>query len=175
MFLSFRANASRLHKEVGECLKEAPFFKLHEVQQEYHIKNISPKAPYNFFYDWAIPSLSLVIECHGKQHYRPVAFSNDYEQAIVEYRKTQAHDKIKQSCAEDAGWVYLVVPYTDEGKVTEAYLLAAYESLISSAERIRYNKPKKAKDPKHLEYLEKQRLYRKEQYKRAKERKRSVG
>lgn len=167
---SYRNNASKLHQAVGECFAHSDFFKHHVIYQEYSVSKVNPNFDGIGYFDWVIPSLSVVIECHGQQHYRPVAFGNDYDQAIAAFKRNQISDKAKRNAAIEAGWTYIVVPYTDIKLISEDYLIKVFLSNLSPIEKVRYNKTQeRTKHPKHRELLKKQREYRKQQYRLSKE------
>lgn len=191
----YRSNASRLHKAVGDVLRNDSFFKNFPNYQEYPVNRINK----NYYsgshkFDWVIPKLFLVIECHGKQHYEVVDFGGGAESAIDSFQETKFRDKSKKDAALAAGWRYLVVPYTDEDKVNGQYLYKKYKEAdielsktqllvsvnhvenhtrleLANEEVKRYRKEQRRKyleSPAHKKELERAREYRREQYQRLK-------
>jgi len=120
---SYRKSASALHRKVGDTLRESEIFKHHEVYQEYPVNKVAKDYPHgSHHFDWVIPALKVIIECHGAQHYRPVAFDGNKEEAQKRFERGQERDRQKMASAQAAGWTYIVVPYTDEKKVDDTYL-----------------------------------------------------
>jgi very-short-patch-repair endonuclease len=113
---SYRKNASKFHKTVGNFLKKK--YSSLRIYQEYPI----PESRY--YVDWYILDLKIAIEVHGQQHYRPVAFDGNKEQAELNYKTQIKRDRIKKELIEKAGWFYVVMKYDEldqiNNKITEA-------------------------------------------------------
>ena len=187
----YRSNASKLHRAVGDCLRDSEIFASHKIYQEYPVTKINSFYPGCLeHYDWVILDLHVVIECHGQQHYKPVDFSgSDPAEAELNFKSQQKRDISKEEAAIDAGFIYIVVPYTDVKKISETYLLELVrESEKNSGERkpVLRRSPRNPTGPvwkeqyrKQKEWLEESgiarerkeraREQRKEQYQRAKE------
>jgi len=105
----YRENASSLHKQVGELLRNSPLFKTQEIYQEYPLDKVNSKYKTRYHYDWVIPKLKIIVECHGAQHYEPVAFNGDENSSIEQFHALQR------------------VPYTSEKILSEIYLINLYE------------------------------------------------
>lgn len=97
--------------------------------------NLHPKNPVTgqfFKYDIEIPSLSLIIEVNGEQHYKRTSEFNRFRslksiktpEEELEYQKFK--DDIKRVYALEKGYSFLEIPYTSErGR--------GYKQLIDSA------------------------------------------
>lgn len=182
----YRKSASKLHKEVGECLRNSPLFQNYKIYQEYPVNLINTKYPESsHHFDWVILDLFIVIEVHGKQHYEATDFSGKAEDAgISEYHALKVRDQQKKLAAIEAGWTYIEIPYTDKGKITDSYIIDLYNSNKNTMEVVKDEpilpiKPIQKLSPvrelqqktKHESDLAKHRTYRSEAYRRAKDRK----
>ena len=120
----YRKNASKLHRCVGDILRDSPTFGHHEIYQEYPVNRINEDYPHgSHHFDWAIPKLNVVIECHGMQHYKVVRFGGTTEDAISAFKDTQRRDKMKKEAAQAAGFTYIEIPYYLEKELSEAKIL----------------------------------------------------
>jgi hypothetical protein len=120
----YRASASKLHRAVGEILRNSDIFANYEIYQEYPVDRVNEN--YNdssHHFDWVIPKLFLVLECHGKQHYVATAFDGDLEKASENFRSLKERDEAKKLAALRANYNYVVIPYHAEKKLTEEKLL----------------------------------------------------
>jgi len=124
---------------VGNTIRASAFLGSHKVYQEYPVSRVNTYYPNNsHHFDWVIPTLRLVIECHGKQHYDIVDFGGEgYDAALEAFKAGQSRDSEKREAALSAGYTYVVVPYTDSTKVSEDYLIDAIS--IAEEELARYN------------------------------------
>ena len=59
------------------------------------------------FYDIHIPSLNLIIEVHGEQHY---VENNFFKRGLEE---EQLNDKMKEEYAKSLGYNYMVIDYKE--------------------------------------------------------------
>ena len=113
---NFAKNASKLHKRILDLVtcEDSPY-KFYTVRQEYRVSEINPDFKSNREkFDIVILELQLVIECHGKQHYRHVCFGGiSEEEAKRIFKKQQQRDEKKKSAAIEAGWAYVVVSYKE--------------------------------------------------------------
>lgn len=165
-----RDHASKLHKRVGEILTTSPLFRLYTLEQEYNVKKVHPDFHLNCFYDWVILELRVIIEVHGRQHYKPVDFGNDYEKALTGFHDTQRRDKLKEQAAKIAGWHYVIVTQDEVASLTDTKLLDMIEASIDLGNNTVYSKPKKPnKGSRHKEMLDRQKAYRQKRYLRLKE------
>lgn len=135
---AYRRSASALHKIVGNCLRDGAFSNF-KVYQEYPVNKVNPDfSSGREKFDWVILDLGIVIECHGKQHYEPVTFGGiTKEEAKKRLQLQKEKDELKKQAALDAGFNYVVIPYTDESEVTEAYILKLVEEARESQPEIR--------------------------------------
>ena len=122
---AYRENASKLHKAVGEILRTADAFGEYEAYQEYPVNRVNPLYPESsHHFDWVIPDLKVVIECHGVQHYKVVDWEGgEAEKAIVAYKALKERDFAKREAAWAVDWIYVEVPYSVEKKLNETVLL----------------------------------------------------
>jgi hypothetical protein len=110
------ANASKLHKTVGEILQASPMFKSYEIRQEYPVKKVNPEfSSGREKFDWVILGLKIAIEVHGQQHFIPIRFGGiDMDEAKRRLVAQRDRDEAKKQAALDAGWAHAVVKYMDE-------------------------------------------------------------
>lgn len=119
---------SKLHLAVGEALAQAPFAGYRRYQ-EYPVAKLNPDYTNSrHLIDWVVTDIVLAIECMGEQHYRPVRFSQHItaEQAALNLQQQQITDQRKRIAIEDAGYIYLAIPYLDLDLVSPSYILAKY-------------------------------------------------
>jgi len=192
---SYRENASALHRRVGDALRNSEIFKNWQIYQEYPVCRVANDYPFGSqHFDWVIPGLKIVIECHGKQHYEPVAFGGDHEVADQAFRDGQIRDRQKKASALAAGFTYVEIPYTDENLIDEQYI---YDMIIKAGgiclveedvqkdehygkqqeiksellRRAKKRRQEHLESEKHREELDKAREYRRHRYRELKERK----
>jgi very-short-patch-repair endonuclease len=66
-------------------------------------------------YDFYLPTLNVVIECQGEQHFTPVDFAGKGEKnAIKELEKNIKRDKIKKDLCNDNNVGIYYINYYDE-------------------------------------------------------------
>jgi hypothetical protein len=120
----YRASASKLHRAVGDLLRSMSLFEHYEIYQEYPVNRVNENySDSSHHFDWVIPKLFLVLECHGKQHYVATAFDGDLENASANFKALKQRDADKKEAALLAGFTYVTVPYHLEKKLTETLLL----------------------------------------------------
>ena len=68
-------------------------------------------------FDFYLPKYNLFIEYDGEQHYKPVKFGNDLEEAKINLQKTQSHDKIKNEYCKNNNINLLRIPYWEKENV----------------------------------------------------------
>ena len=127
-------SASKMHIRVGELLQE--LFPNQQIRQEYPVNKVNPSFPSgkNRF-DWVVLGLKIVIEVHGIQHYEYRCFGGmTKDKAKRNYRKQLDSDWSKQTAAQEAGWAYLVVKYTEQ-KITAEKLLSRILEATKETER----------------------------------------
>jgi G:T-mismatch repair DNA endonuclease (very short patch repair protein) len=119
----YRANASSLHKSVGELLRTDDAFANQDIYQEYPVNRVNEKySEGSHHFDWVLPKLRIVIECHGRQHYDATSFTSNVEEAVSNFRDLKRRDKAKKEAALSAGFAYVEVPYFEEKKLNSARL-----------------------------------------------------
>lgn len=133
---AYRDNASKLHKKVGDLLREEKVFGDFEWYQEYPVNKVFDGYPDGRAkFDWVCPALRIVIECHGKQHYQVVDFGYDsVEEAIEAFNDGKKRDIEKKQAAMDANYTYMVVPYTIEKNVNGEWLQETFQLQLQELE-----------------------------------------
>lgn len=164
----YRESASKLHKKVGEALRSGIFSK-YKVYQEYPVDKINDSYRNSSHkFDWVILDLFLVIEAHGMQHYKKVNFGGMSDEQAEERFVSQRHrDNVKMDAAIEAGFTYIVVPYSDIKIVDSSYILNLYKKCLNTTTV--YNKKEKKETEYAIKQKEKARDCRKQQYQRQKE------
>lgn len=72
--------------------------------------------------------MGIVVELHGRQHYKPVNFGHKaMDEVVVDFRNMQYRDNMKMQAALDAGLRYIAIPYTDAGRLTSDKLMKYIE------------------------------------------------
>jgi len=179
----YRKSASLLHRAVGDILLKNPVFEHATIYQEYPVNRIS-----RYFdsgrekFDWVIlDPFRAIVECHGKQHYKPVRFGGITEEAAREnYEGQVVRDAKKQEAAQKAGYAYIIVKYDEVPTVEliierianhEFYSHDVEETLPESPQRKWYQRAKEISRQwsEANGIKERQREYRKKQYERAKQ------
>ncbi len=157
----YRENASSGHKKIGDLLRSA--YPFNKVYQEYPVSRINPDCKNTkYHFDWVILDLCIVIEVHGQAHYFPVQFGGISEdQASEAYMDTVFRDKQKEAFARQAGYSYVVIPYTELKDISQEKLISFIRSACTT-------EPLLSKPVNQTKKLAKQR--RKEQYRQQKER-----
>lgn len=174
---SYRSNASKLHRAVGDILKQAPFANF-KIFQEYPTSRVNPACTNKrLHFDWVVLDLKLVIECHGEFHYQPVKMSGKMtdEEAQQAFKELKQRDELKYNFAVAAGFIYVVIPYTEVKIVSATYLLSRIRLLSINPAIIPVIDPKPVKATS-TKYEERQAFWkelakkrRKEAYQKSKE------
>jgi len=129
-------SSSKRHKLVGTILKSSSYFSHMRIKEEVRVSDLVLDFPDNRKrIDWFIKDLGLVIEVHGEQHYKPVAFGG--RDAKAEYIKQIHRDIEKQSALENAGYLFLEIPFWEV--ITEDYLCNGIHTLMENAKE-KYSK-----------------------------------
>ena len=158
----YRSNASKLHKKVGDALREHPVLKRYNIYQEYPVNKVNPDFPNGRSkIDWVIKDLLVCIEANGVQHYK---FSPFFHKSEDDFRAQIKRDKEKKEAIEAAGYVYIEVRYDEELDIEEMF-----NRVILNERSCAKKKVKKQKREVSAELKEKQKIYRKKAYKRSKE------
>ena len=180
----YRKSASKLHRAVGDCLRASKVFQNYEIYQEYPVVNVnSSYQNTSHHFDWVIPIIKVVIECHGAQHFKPVAWDGDQEAALLAFQEGQSRDKAKKTAALEAGYTYVMIPYTTKN-ITEALLIesmklgteetepynrdvvAPDQAAIARKKRQKEERNEYLQSDRHKEELRKAREYRHERYRK---------
>lgn len=64
--------------------------------------------------DLCIPSLKVVIECHGRQHFEHVPH---FHATKEDFTAQQSRDMQKAQAIRDAGWAYVMIRYDEYEKL----------------------------------------------------------
>lgn len=62
----------------------------------YQYKPKGLKRIYQLSYDFYLPDYNILIEYQGEQHYKPVPFGGDIENAKIKFRNQIKNDNIKR-------------------------------------------------------------------------------
>ena len=125
---SYRSSASKLHKAVGEVLRNSSLFGDFEIYQEYPVNRINTNYPNSrHHFDWVIPKLNIVIEAHGAQHFQVVRFGGTEEDAEKAFLDGQARDLAKKRAALEAGYFYIMIPHYDIKSLDAEYIYKLIE------------------------------------------------
>lgn len=88
-----------------------------EYVQEYKIKEC--RNIYVLPFDFYLPTLNVLIEYDGQQHFKPVSFGNDDEKAIKEFKQRQINDNIKTQYCKDNNIELRIVKYSDKYNIND--------------------------------------------------------
>ena len=136
--------SSKRHKLVGTILKSSPYFSHMRIKEEVPVSKLVPDFPDNRKrVDWYIKDLRLVIEVHGEQHYKPVAFGG--RDAKQEFIKQIHRDIEKQAAIENANYLFLEIPCWV--KISEDWL---WEAIHEVMEKFRHTPKQSNKDTSNL-------------------------
>lgn len=189
----YRKSASKLHRAVGDCLRDSDLFRHYEIYQEYPVVKVNTTySESSHHFDWVIIELKVVIECHGRQHYKVVAFDGDVEKAVLQFSDLKGRDRAKRRAAMSAGWAYVEIPYNvkniSDSLISELIKVGREETEkynknngtdTSDAETIRSTQKKEYEKERRREYLASEqhqdelrraREYRRERYRQLKSR-----
>lgn len=184
----YRKSASKLHKAVGDVLRDSPIFNGYNIYQEYPVNRVNPDyQESSHHFDWVIPEIRLVIEAHGRQHFEITDFSGKEEDGgISNFRSQRKRDEAKKEAALLAGYTYIEVPYTDIKDLNDEYIWNLYKnnenkvngSVFQTRDKLKpyYNREAREEyldSDKHKDMLNKARQIRHQQYLRAKEKRKN--
>lgn len=126
----YRKNASRLHRAIGECLRNSPAFSGYQCYQEYPVSLVNPSfLDTSCHFDWVVLDLKLVIEGHGRQHEVVTDFSGKSEDlGISNFKAQKKRDQAKKQAAIEAGWTYIEFSWRDLDQITESSIIGALKS-----------------------------------------------
>lgn len=177
----YRKSSSKRHKLVGEILRNSPYFQTYIHYQEYPVERVSSDWDSGReHFDWVVPTLKLVIEVHGEQHYKPVRFGGiSAEEATEAFKEQRIRDADKRNAALSAGWTYVAI--SPEVNITDEWILEQYrenyntskplskQKLSSWASNYKEAKAKYQQSDRYEEEKAKAAEYRKQQYRQKKE------
>jgi hypothetical protein len=136
----YNENASKYHRAMGLLLEDLNFGGL-GIYQEYIVKDICPNHPNPLDrFDFYIPSLNLVIEVHGEQHYRPATFGGiSKEKASINFAKGSIRDTEKALSAKQSGLIYINFSYKE--KFTQDIFANKYQEAVQDLLASGYTAP----------------------------------
>lgn len=118
-----KPDASRMHAKVQEILKEGTFKNL-SCYQEVPVSELVENTKDILYVDWFVEAFNLIIELHGIQHYKPTSFSREGKlKRDINFIASHNRDENKKTLLEGAGYLFIEIPYTDESKLSEEYIL----------------------------------------------------
>lgn len=174
---------SKYHKYVRNILLTDHRFRNHKIMEEYPVSSVSPDWYSNRHkFDLVILDLKVVIEVHGEQHYHRTIWKKTQlaEEVEATYLQQKDLDYRKKLAALDAGWVYIEIPYWEinSDNITAEFLLMEITKRLLET-KVATQKPgivgiAREKDPRKIEVLERQRKYRRLEYQRAKQLKKTL-
>ena len=126
----YNENASKYHRAMGDLLEELSLTGL-GIYQEQIVKDICPSHTNSLDrFDFYIPTLNLVIEVHGEQHYKATTFGGiSKEKASFNFAKGSIRDVEKANSAKANGIAYIVFSYKE--KFTQENFFIKYKEAIS--------------------------------------------
>lgn len=89
----------------------ASFLTANNIPFESHKTFPDLSDQYPLSYDFYIPSMNLLLEYNGIQHYKRVPFFQRTEEA---FRKQQLHDTMKREYAKNNNFAFMVISYKDD-------------------------------------------------------------
>lgn len=108
-------NKSSHHLKARELLKNS--FPTLQILEEVPVPI---KRSDNFYVDFYIPMLKTVVEVHGEQHYKFVAF---YHNNQLGFLKAQKRDREKKEWCELNNIKYIELPYSESEELWKQRLL----------------------------------------------------
>ena len=113
------STSSKFHKKLQQIFLEDPYWKKFSCYQEVPVSSIVNSYGNNkHCIDWYIDELACVIELHGQQHYDMVNFGNiAYDKAVKNFNNIKYRDNMKKSALEEAGYIYIEIPYKMVDKI----------------------------------------------------------
>lgn len=110
---------SKFHERVRQIIIADPFLSSLRCFQEVPVQDLCPDYPTGRHrLDWYIEDLSLVIELHGRQHYKFTNRGNvAYDQAHRDFLRSRGRDRAKKQSVLSAGYRFVEIPYKMESKL----------------------------------------------------------
>lgn len=113
--------ASRGEITISEILTEAEL----DFQEEYSFKDLVSNTGRPLRFDFAVfddeGDLDFLIEYQGIQHYQPKSKFG----GLAGLAKQQYHDMQKREYCKKHNLKLVIIPYTDEGKLSYDYIMRA--------------------------------------------------
>lgn len=101
-------NKSSLHVKAYSVIKKSfPYAKIFEEVILAGCRGIGGRLLRS---DFMIPSMKIIIEVHGQQHYIQ---SDHFHKAESDFKKCQSNDQIKKEWAELNGFTFIELPYNE--------------------------------------------------------------
>jgi hypothetical protein len=99
-------------------------FLFYRAFQEVPLKDLVEDYSGTMRVDWYIEDLNVCIELHGKQHYEQTSFGSESKlTSNFNWVASKERDSIKKGLLKEAGYIFIEIPYSDEGILDEGYLL----------------------------------------------------
>jgi very-short-patch-repair endonuclease len=170
----YAKNASKLHRAIGNALNDSnSFFFNYKIEQEVSVSAVNSSYKSNREkFDWVCWDLKFVIEAHGKQHFIPQSFAYSDQSQKNKFKKIQEYDEKKKQAAIEAGFTYIMIPYTEVDNISASYIQTLYLQNLNhhqvKLEKLDCVNTKKKSSSFYYD-KERAREIRKEQYKKQKE------
>lgn len=127
-----KEDASKLHLALQSILLDSPSFRNFRAYQEVPVSDLVFTKDI-LYIDWFIESLNIVIELHGIQHYKPTSFINVGNiKTQFDFIALRNRDRKKRYLLEEAGYIFIEIPYTDLKLLDEKYLLNKIQEKIDA-------------------------------------------
>ena len=111
------ANGGKYSKNVVLIVEHLNKFDI-ETICEFNMGLTNPISGAKLYFDICVPSVNVLIEVHGEQHYNESHFFNKLAAErkeisnIEEFQYRQRLDDIKKQWAKENNYIYLEIPYT---------------------------------------------------------------
>ena len=89
-----------------------------EVKNEYYVNLKDLNYDLQFMrFDLFLPKLNIAIEYDGEQHYKPINYSGNIEEAELQFEYTKKNDKIKNQYCLDNNIALLRIPFWEKDNI----------------------------------------------------------
>ena len=89
-----------------------------EVKNEYYVNLKDLNCDLQFMrFDLFLPKLNIAIEYDGEQHYKPINYSGNVEEAELQFEYTKRNDKIKNQYCLDNNIALLRIPFWEKDNI----------------------------------------------------------
>ena len=112
---------SELHKKAKSIIKKV--FRFSFLAEEVPVNIFKDKILYLDFY---LPSVGVLVEVHGKQHYE---YCHHFHGSKFNFVKAKENDKLKIKWAKLNGIIYVELSYNESELEWEGKIRAAHEEL----------------------------------------------